>query len=427
MHRHQLRLLAVAPLPALDEDDEDEESASFNATAHINFFEKTLELYGVEYDKWVPCHCADSAAVNKKIATDTHGNHGSCGSHCIGLAGKEMVEEDSELKDIVETISAVSRHVCNSAKVKTSLRNAAAATNPHHATIAAKTESTTRQWIGAAVQVNQQIKLVPYYETLIKNNVGKMREHQKSVLPEFIDNCKSHGKVLDKIREVSVRLQKHGMILNDSQGWLDYLVPKVEKHKRQGGKLFSDCKLGTHYLKPDNGLNTNPAFITGVMKIQQGLPFENLMTSAERLACKCLLKDTEGNVSDVVDTSDDNSDDMEKDHRNQKKRKCDAVAGESKYVNCHFILGSAAVVESLWSEEDALMTPRRRSMAPITNELILFLKKNEDLWTITDVSLANEDRKKSNRTQRLAKRMAEEKEHDDLVGGVIGNLGGMGL
>ena len=53
MHRHQLRLLAVAPLPALDEDDEDEESASFNATAHINFFEKTLELYGVEYDKWV--------------------------------------------------------------------------------------------------------------------------------------------------------------------------------------------------------------------------------------------------------------------------------------------------------------------------------------------------------------------------------------
>ena len=92
-----------------------------------------------------------------------------------------------------------------------------------------------------------------------------------------------------------------------------------------------------------------------------------------------------------------------------------------------FILGSAAVVESLWSEEDALMTPRRRSMAPITNELILFLKKNEDLWTITDVSLANEDRKKSNRTQRLAKRMAEEKEHDDLVGGVIGNLGGMGL
>ena len=59
----------------------------------------------------------------------------------------------------------------------------------------------------------------------------------------------------------------------------------------------------------------------------------------------------------------------------------------SKYIDCGFIKGSAAIVESLWSEEDCLLgNKRRHGMSPVTNECILFLKKNKDLWSITDVN-----------------------------------------
>ena len=64
--------------------------------------------------------------------------------------------------------------------------------------------------------------------------------------------------------------------------------------------------------------------------------------------------------------------------------------GESEYIDCGFILGSTAIVQSLWSEADELLSSKRRSsMAPITVEMILFLKKNKDLSDITDVHKAN--------------------------------------
>ena len=80
---------------------------------------------------------------------------------------------------------------------------------------------------------------------------------------------------------------------------------------------------------------------------------------------------------------------------------------------------SAAIVESLWSEDDCLLgNKRRHGMSPVTNECILFLKKNKDLWSITDVNQANENRKANNRDARLQKKMAIDAEFraemDDL-------------
>jgi hypothetical protein len=76
--RHELCLLAVSPLSSLDENNEDKELAEFNAKAHVNFFRTTFKLYGIDYDEWVLCQTADSAAVNIKIAKATHGLHISC-------------------------------------------------------------------------------------------------------------------------------------------------------------------------------------------------------------------------------------------------------------------------------------------------------------------------------------------------------------
>jgi len=82
-----------------------------------------------------------------------------------------------------------------------------------------------------------------------------------------------------------------------------------------------------------------------------------------------------------------------------------------KRAHCKFVTGSAAVVESLWSMYDAFNTKRRRGMSPITVEMILFLKKNKDLWGIEDVAKANQNRLNTERSERLQKKIAEHEEY----------------
>ncbi len=101
--KHELCLLACAPPPPVSSDveNEEEESTEFNADAHVNYFQKTFELYGIEYDSWDLCKCADSAAVNPKISRETHCRHISCKNHNLALAGKVMLEENGELQDLI--------------------------------------------------------------------------------------------------------------------------------------------------------------------------------------------------------------------------------------------------------------------------------------------------------------------------------------
>ena len=153
-------------------------------------------------------------------------------------------------------------------------------------------------------------------------------------------------------------------------------------------------------------LTTNVHFITGVMKIQAGIEYEKKMTSREKQACKCLLCKCllrEGVLDDSDESGEDSDDDMnfvlalKKDN---KRKLCDSEA-VSKYIDCGFIMGSAAIVESLWSEQDNLLAnKRRKGMTPRMVEAILFLKKNADLWGIKDVNQANEDRKQEKCDER---------------------------
>ena len=92
-------------------------------------------------------------------------------------------------------------------------------------------------------------------------------------------------------------------------------------------------------------------------------------------------------------------------------------SGKSDYIDCNFITGSAAVVEGLWSMYDAFNSKRRRGMSPITVEMILFLKKNRDLWGIEDVAKAHAHRLKGVRDIRIEKKIAEHEEFmNDLEG-----------
>lgn len=53
---------------------------------------------------------------------------------------------------------------------------------------------------------------------------------------------------------------------------------------------------------------------------------------------------------------------------------------QNLYINCDFILGSAAEVERLWSSADEILTKKRLGMHPETFENLLFLKYNMRLW-----------------------------------------------
>jgi hypothetical protein len=181
--KHELRLLACAPLPPVSSDvgNEEEESTEFNADAHVNYFQKTLELYGIEYDSWVLCKCAGSAAVNPKILRETHCRHISCKNHNLALARKVMLEEDGELQDLITKVFACGAHVWNLCKVSTGLRNKAAAVDPKLTNVSAKSESAICQWLGAAITMKQHIKIQPFLVDLVKDLIGKMQDHLECV------------------------------------------------------------------------------------------------------------------------------------------------------------------------------------------------------------------------------------------------------
>ncbi len=58
-------------------------------------------------------------------------------------------------------------------------------------------------------------------------------------------------------------------------------------------------------------------------------------------------------------------------------------------------------------------------MSPVTVEMILFLKKNRDLWGIDDIARANQSRLKADRSEKEEKQIVEHEEFmrdDDLEG-----------
>ena len=68
-----------------------------------------------------------------------------------------------------------------------------------------------------------------------------------------------------------------------------------------------------------------------------------------------------------------------------KKRK---VLEKTRYINCDFILGSAAEIERIWSISKNILNNSRKSMTPLLFESLLFLKLNKNYWDQKLVSIA---------------------------------------
>jgi len=203
-------------------------------------------------------------------------------------------------------------------------------------------------------------------------------------------------------------MQHNKLSLNRAQGLLDLSTRKVRVGcNKQTSKLYS-CKLGCNKIIADNGLSTDADFETGVAKIQQGVVLKNKMTLEERNACKILLKSSKSLRDSASDTdSEESEEDITMAIATKEKRKLKEIEGQSNYINCSFVMGSAAIVEQLWSKGGCVYTSRRFGMSPMVFEMIMFLKENRDLWKINDVVNANKRRKESNRECRANKKIDE--------------------
>ena len=67
------------------------------------------------------------------------------------------------------------------------------------------------------------------------------------------------------------------------------------------------------------------------------------------------------------------------------KRKADEIS-EEYYINSDdcfdYVIGSAAVVERLWSVARYILTTNRSSLSPVLFEALLFLRSNRTLWDV---------------------------------------------
>ena len=130
-----------------------------------------------------------------------------------------------------------------------------------------------------------------------------------------------------------------------------------------------------------------------------------MMIAAEVWACRKLIKTVDKRNEEDGSLSDE-AEDVVKFIAARKKRKAHEMLGVSKYVNLDFIMGSAAVVEQLWSKSDCVFTKRRAGLSPLVFEMIMFLKENRDLWSIYDVAEADDRLKLKNRKSRAEKKIA---------------------
>lgn len=63
-------------------------------------------------------------------------------------------------------------------------------------------------------------------------------------------------------------------------------------------------------------------------------------------------------------------------------------AVEARYRNCSFVLGSAVIVERLWTVGKYIYSDNRKSISPVLFESILFLRTNDPFWDLDLVSEA---------------------------------------
>ena len=188
-----------------------------------------------------------------------------------------------------------------------------------------------------------------------------------------------HVQIQTCLAEPTLYMQKRKLPLAQCQESLNMLIQDVEEGRNDQNFVMHCCPSGKNYISDDAEFLHDPLFESGVCKIQNGTT--ELMTVGEKEACKSLLVNDDGNSS-----GSDQEEEIDYEERlRQRKQQRENPLG---YMNCDFILGSAAEVERLWSIATNVLTDERKKMSPLMLEAVLFLRVNSRLWDVQTVKQA---------------------------------------
>ena len=178
---------------------------------------------------------------------------------------------------------------------------------------------------------------------------------------------------MKRIQIATKELQTQYHTLSDCCADLDILIEDVEMNKENPDHELYQCTLKKVYIGADSAKLPNKSFEGGVVKIQNG-DIAN-MTVFEKNACASLQLN-----ANVVGNMENDQPITYKERWEKFKNK--SLYDGTDYGCVDFILGSAAVVERLWSIADGLIDDVCITTSPILMETLLYHVKIECIGMI---------------------------------------------
>ena len=106
-----------------EDEDNDCEAMSFNAESYVQFINETFAAYDCDFSTWCVELIGDNVSTNIKVSKMTGKPHIGCMSHKLHLEVRNMIEQHSELRNVIESIHRSMKEVKTKSKSAAILRN----------------------------------------------------------------------------------------------------------------------------------------------------------------------------------------------------------------------------------------------------------------------------------------------------------------
>ena len=372
------------------------ETTNFDAETHTSHIRAIFSLFGIDCSKWILCQVADNCNLNRAVSSQLRIPHVGCSNHKLNLEVERMVDNDSTLKDCIDSVHRTMTDCRSKLRNRAMLRNLT--------TLSPIVENKTR-WSGKYMMITRFCRIYDSLRTVAENEQSTVAMNLSS---GFKNTASRLSKQLGEIDLVTKYLQKEHISLSDCRLALNTLIDRVDKKKTVPNSSLWDCRLGKYAIGESSRLVTHRFFETAVIKLQRGMAGQ--LSISEKRAVKSFVVGNEPTF-DESDSSEDDDQFTVMDELARKKRRMQHTT-ERNYRDASFVLGSVAIVERLWSLARQVLTDHRKRSTPMVTEALLFLKVNHRYWNESLVCEAM-DKTKSDRT---AGRLAAEQQQSDLLG-----------
>ena len=399
------------------EEAEVEESTTFTAQAHYAHICDILwSYYDIDPAAFLTNQTADSASVNLLFAKLLNIPHVNCENHLLNNELK-MWMKNSTLPD--DEIDRSGRSfgpgtVCKLIhECMVDLKN-----NKNRAILRKETELSptigcATRWASAANMMNKYAK--------IEKEIAKASADLDAdiMMPptsySFKKALKTTAGMLKDINYVSVMMQKQLTPLSRCQQLQSVIIESANLNRNNPESHWYRNTFGNVYISPDSLKRPDRAFVSAVCKMQKRVGSE--LNADEKSAIQkwlpkpvtlALSANHATTIAELVAQLPGTVD-------GGGKRKADEISEEynSNSDDCFdHMIGSAAVVERLWSVARYILTTNRSSLSPVMFEAVLFLRSNRTLWDVRTVQRALLAVREDQKSDRLKKKLAKVAEAD---------------